>query len=93
MIEVESEILTIEEVPAYLKASKRTVYLLAQQEAIPAFKLGGKWRFRRSDLDRWITKSIINKKPEAERARAKSATESRSGKNTGEDCWRVCSHN
>jgi len=25
---------------------------------IPAFKLGGTWRFRRSELDRWIAASI-----------------------------------
>ena len=40
MTEVESEILTLEEVAAYLKAGKRTVYRLAQKGEIPAFKLG-----------------------------------------------------
>lgn len=63
---VESEILTLEEVAAYLKAGKRTVYRLAQKGEIPAFKLGGTWRFRRSELDRWIAESINKKKPEAE---------------------------
>jgi excisionase family DNA binding protein len=52
------EILTIEEVAAYLKASKRTVYRLAASGKIPAFKLGGTWRFRRSDLDQWIISCI-----------------------------------
>jgi excisionase family DNA binding protein len=52
------EILTLEEVAAYLKAGKRTVYRLAQQGAIPAFKLGGTWRFRRAELDHWIATSI-----------------------------------
>ncbi|EPL0645815.1 methylation-associated defense system helix-turn-helix domain-containing protein MAD1 [Pseudomonas aeruginosa] len=66
MTEVESEILTLEEVAAYLKAGKRTVYRLAQKGEIPAFKLGGTWRFRRSELDRWIAESISKKKPEAE---------------------------
>lgn len=93
MTEVESEILTLEEVAAYLKAGKRTVYRLAQKGEIPAFKLGGTWRFRRSELDRWIAESISKKKPEAEGACTKSATESHSGKNQGEDCWRASSHN
>jgi excisionase family DNA binding protein len=35
MSEVESEILTLEEVAAYLKAGKRTVYRLAQKGEIP----------------------------------------------------------
>jgi excisionase family DNA binding protein len=52
------EISTIDEVAAYLKASKRTVHRLAVSDPIPAFKLGGTWRIRRSELDRWIAKSI-----------------------------------
>lgn len=47
----DGEILTLDEVAAYLKAGKRTVYRLAQKDEIPAFKLGGTWRFRRSELD------------------------------------------
>jgi excisionase family DNA binding protein len=58
MTEADGEILTLDEVAAYLKAGKRTVYRLAQKRQIPAFKLGGTWRFRRSELDRWIAASI-----------------------------------
>lgn len=60
MADPEGEILTLEEVAAYLKAGKRTVYRLAQDGKIPAFKLGGSWRFRRAELDRWIAASIEN---------------------------------
>ncbi len=52
------EILTIDEVAAYLKASKRTVYRLTASGKLPAFKLGGTWRFRQSDLKQWIASSI-----------------------------------
>ena len=52
------EILTIDEVAAYLKAGKRTVYRLAANGKLPAFKLGGTWRFRRGDLDNWIASRI-----------------------------------
>jgi excisionase family DNA binding protein len=48
------EILTLDEVAAYLKAGKRTVYRLAAAKKIPAFKVGGTWRFSRADIDRWI---------------------------------------
>jgi excisionase family DNA binding protein len=58
MADADGEILTLDEVAAYLKAGKRTVYRLAQQGDIPAFKLGGTWRFRRTELDRWIAASI-----------------------------------
>jgi excisionase family DNA binding protein len=66
MSDVEGEILTLEEVAAYLKAGKRTVYRLAQKGEIPAFKLGGTWRFRQSELDSWIAKSIKKNRPGAE---------------------------
>ncbi|MPT39423.1 MAG: DNA-binding protein [Achromobacter sp.] len=52
------EILTIEEVAVYLKASKRTVYRLAASGQIPGFKLGGTWRFRKGELNRWIASQI-----------------------------------
>ena len=55
------EIFTLDEVSAYLKAGKRTVYRLAQSGEIPAFKLGGTWRFQRSKLDRWISAEIAVK--------------------------------
>jgi excisionase family DNA binding protein len=58
MPEQSDEILTIEEVAAYLKAGRRTVYRLAASGKIPAFKLGGVWRFRRIELDRWIASRI-----------------------------------
>lgn len=54
MSDSKDEILTLDEVAAYLKVGKRTVYRLAAAGKIPAFKLGGIWRFRRADLDRWI---------------------------------------
>jgi excisionase family DNA binding protein len=66
MTDTDGEILTLDEVAAYLKAGKRTVYRLAQKGEIPAFKLGGTWRFRRSELDLWIAESInMKKQPEA----------------------------
>ncbi len=58
----EGEILTLDEVAQYLKAGKRTVYRLVQQGEIPGFKLGGTWRFRRAELDRWIAAGIRKKK-------------------------------
>jgi len=51
MNKLPDEIFTLEEVVAYLKAGRRTVYRLAANDQIPAFKLGGTWRFRRTELD------------------------------------------
>lgn len=61
MTNADGEILTLDEVAAYLKAGKKTVYRLAQQGQIPGFKLGGTWRFRRSELNHWIAAQIAEK--------------------------------
>jgi len=50
----QDDILTLDEVAAYLKAGKRTIYRLVADKKIPAFKLGSTWRFRKQDIDRWI---------------------------------------
>lgn len=59
----DGEILTLDEVATFLKAGKRTVYRFAQNGELPAFKLGGTWRFRRSELERWIDANSNQHKP------------------------------
>ncbi len=61
MNDADGEILTLDEVAAYLKVGKKTAYRLAQLGQIPGFKLGGSWRFRRTELDRWIAAQIAEK--------------------------------
>ncbi len=53
------EIMTLEEVAAYLKLKPQTVYKWVQEEQIPAAKLGKEWRFRKSLLDEWIDTAIV----------------------------------
>lgn len=48
------EILTIRELAGFLKVAERTIYRLAAAKRIPAFKVGGTWRFSRNDIDSWI---------------------------------------
>lgn len=49
-----TEILTIRQVADYLKVTERTIYRLAAAKQIPAFKVGGSWRFSLADIDIWI---------------------------------------
>ena len=53
------EIFTLDDVAAYLKVGKRTVYRLAAAKKIPAFKVGGTWRFSRTDIDAWIKQQSV----------------------------------
>ncbi|MCM8775124.1 MAG: helix-turn-helix domain-containing protein [Candidatus Omnitrophica bacterium] len=48
------QIMTIREVAGYLGLHYLTIYRLIQQRRIPAARLGGRWRFKRDVLDRWI---------------------------------------
>ena len=51
---IDAAILTLKEVSEYLKVTERTIYRLAASRKIPAFKVGGSWRFSRADIDLWI---------------------------------------
>ncbi|OHX35195.1 DNA-binding protein [Methylomonas sp. LWB] len=55
----EGEILTIKQVAEYLQVTERTIYRLAAAKKIPAFKVGGTWRFSRSAIDAWIKQQTI----------------------------------
>ncbi len=48
-------VMTVKEVADYLRVNQRTVYRLAVDGKLPAFKVGATWRFKRSDIDGWIT--------------------------------------
>ena len=54
MAKQQLEILTVTEVAEYLKVAERTIYRLAAAKTIPAFKVGGTWRFSRAEIDKWI---------------------------------------
>ena len=53
-----NEILTLEEVAAYLRLTPQTIYKWAQERRIPSVKLRKEWRFRRSILDRWLDEQM-----------------------------------
>lgn len=47
-------VLTIEELSAYLKIPKSTLYKLVRDGKIPSQKVGRHWRFRKVAIDRWL---------------------------------------
>ena len=50
----DDDILTLEEVAKYLRISERTVYDCAQKGEIPAGKIRTAWRFKKSEIDKWV---------------------------------------
>ena len=62
------EIMTIEEVAAYMRVSERTVYDWAQKGDLPGGKLGTTWRFKRNDVEKWVN-SRLSSKPSGAKAK------------------------
>lgn len=54
------EIMTLKEVAVYLKLAEKTAYRLAAEGKLPGFKAGGSWRFKQSDIEKWIEKQKNN---------------------------------
>lgn len=55
---MEDDILTIEEVAKYLRVSERTVYDWAQKGEIPSGKIGTVWRFKKTEIEKWINEKL-----------------------------------
>ncbi len=55
ILKVEFEkLLTPNEVAAMLQTNSRTVQALARKHKLPGVKIGKFWRFRGSELERWV---------------------------------------
>jgi len=48
--------LTTEEVLDYLQVNLRTIYRLIKRGRIPAVRVGRQWRFRKRDIDAWLSR-------------------------------------
>jgi excisionase family DNA binding protein len=49
-----TEIMTVKEVASYLKMKPVTIYKLAKQGKIPAFRVASFWRFKKDLIDKWL---------------------------------------
>jgi excisionase family DNA binding protein len=54
------ELMTVKDTAGYLKLNYMTVYKLAHERKIPAFKVGGNWRFKKEILDHWLISQTQN---------------------------------
>ena len=48
------EVMNIRQASDYLGVSPDTLYKYVGEEKIPAFRLGNRWRFKKSRLDQWM---------------------------------------
>jgi excisionase family DNA binding protein len=75
--------MNIRQASAYLGVSPDTLYKYVYEEKIPAFKLGNRWKFKKTILDQWMErKSMVGegraagkKKPGSKASRAAASGE------------------
>jgi excisionase family DNA binding protein len=49
-----TSLMTIDDLAAYLKVTRRTIYEWLKTGKIPALKLVGQWRFKKDKIDAWL---------------------------------------
>jgi excisionase family DNA binding protein len=50
----ENQIMDIDEVAAYIKVAKATVYGMTHQDILPYYKSGKKLYFKKDEIDEWV---------------------------------------
>ncbi|HZJ02101.1 MAG TPA: helix-turn-helix domain-containing protein, partial [Thermoleophilia bacterium] len=58
------ELWDIRRVARLLQLSERTVYQMAREGRLPARRIGGRWRFRPEEIERWLDDSVGHAEPE-----------------------------
>jgi PTS system nitrogen regulatory IIA component len=62
------DILTIRQLAEYLTVSEKTVYRMIERNQLPAARVGAQWRFRRQDIDAWLTDQVRRVEYEGQRS-------------------------
>ena len=63
------EVMNVDQAARYLGVSPDTLYKYLSEGKLPAFKLGNRWRLKKSTLDRWMEKQS---KPRMTRSSSKT---------------------
>ena len=53
------EVMNIRQASQYLGVSPDTLYKYVNEQKIPAFKLGNRWRFKKSKIDEWMEEKSV----------------------------------
>jgi excisionase family DNA binding protein len=57
---LDTELMTTRDVMAFLNFSRTKIWELVQHEQLPAFKLGGDYRYRRSEVIQWLERYRVH---------------------------------
>ena len=59
--------MNIRQASQYLGVSPDTLYKYVGEQRIPAFKLGNRWRFKKSKIDQWMEEKTVETEPRGKR--------------------------
>ena len=62
------EVMSIKEASEYLGVSADTLYKYVSEDKIPGFKLGNRWKFKKSLLDQWMNEKSVARQPREKKA-------------------------
>ena len=57
-VEAPGEIFNIRQLAAYLMVSEKTIYRMVEKRQVPGVRVGSQWRFRRSDIEAWLSEQV-----------------------------------
>ena len=58
MVSNKDKLWTVKEVDEYLQLDEHTIYRMARKGEIPAYKIAGKWRFKKEMIEEWLNKNF-----------------------------------
>lgn len=58
---MKDNLMDIKQVAEYLKMNKMTIYKLAREGKLPAFRITSEWRFKKELLDAWLLSQVKEK--------------------------------
>jgi excisionase family DNA binding protein len=56
-MEQADNLVSVKEIAAFLGVSKQSLYRMVKASAIPAYKVGGTWRFRLSEVEEFLRRT------------------------------------
>lgn len=69
-----SKLMDVDELAAYLKVQKQTIYNWLHQKKISGIKMGHIWRFEKRVVDEWLKAHVRAAKPRAEKGQKESSS-------------------
>lgn len=54
------KLMTIKELAEYSQLEEYTIYKMARKGEIPAYKVAGRWRFKKEMIEEWLEQKLVS---------------------------------